>query len=92
MLCCVQVGSGDQKIDSLPVGDESKASGKQKFQGKKKAESKASVFTHEWLAGSLKGHGDGVLDMDFSSNGKYLISCAEGMSFLVVYLNNQEKF
>jgi hypothetical protein len=45
---------------------------------KKKTDAKAAAFSHEWLAGVLKGHGDCVLDLDFSSNGKYMISCAEG--------------
>lgn len=35
-------------------------------------------FTHPWLLTSLKGHTGQVLDMDFSANGKYLASCAEG--------------
>jgi len=26
----------------------------------------------------LKGHSGRVLDMDFSANGKYLVSCADG--------------
>lgn len=35
-------------------------------------------FSHPWLVTSLKGHSGEVLDMDFSSNGKFLATCAEG--------------
>jgi hypothetical protein len=35
-------------------------------------------FTHPWLYTTLKGHTGKVLDMDFSSNGKYLATCSEG--------------
>jgi len=35
-------------------------------------------FTHSWLATILKGHSSPVLGFDFSPNGKYLISTAEG--------------
>nr|CAD7575510.1 unnamed protein product [Timema californicum] len=34
-------------------------------------------FAHPWLLTSLKGHTGKVLDMDFSSNGKFLATCAE---------------
>lgn len=36
------------------------------------------TYTHPWLLTSLKGHSGQVLDMDFSHNGKYLASCADG--------------
>nr|CAD7416397.1 unnamed protein product [Timema poppensis] len=36
-------------------------------------------FAHPWLLTSLKGHTGKVLDMDFSSNGKFLATCAEGI-------------
>ena len=35
-------------------------------------------FTHKWLAASLKAHSDKITGIDFSSNGKYLISCGLG--------------
>ena len=38
-------------------------------------------FSHPWLSCSLKNHAAPILDMDFSANGKYLISCAEGDLF-----------
>ncbi|XP_023232960.1 transducin beta-like protein 2 isoform X2 [Centruroides sculpturatus] len=34
-------------------------------------------FTHPWLITTLKGHSGNILDMDYSNNGKYLISCDE---------------
>ncbi|XP_066254548.1 uncharacterized protein [Euwallacea similis] len=34
-------------------------------------------FNHPWLLATLKGHGGRVLDMDFSPNGKYLVSCSD---------------
>ena len=37
-----------------------------------------SNYSHSWL---LKGHTDNsVLDMEFSANGKYLATCADGES------------
>lgn len=33
---------------------------------------------HPWMMGTLKGHTGLVNDMDFSSNGRYLASCADG--------------
>lgn len=35
-------------------------------------------YSHPWLIASLKGHSGEILDLDFSSNGKQLASCAEG--------------
>ncbi|KDR15765.1 Transducin beta-like protein 2, partial [Zootermopsis nevadensis] len=40
-------------------------------------------FSHPWLLTSLKGHSGEVLDMDFSSNGKFLATCAEDRSVLI---------
>ncbi|KAJ9582230.1 hypothetical protein L9F63_003440, partial [Diploptera punctata] len=41
------------------------------------------TFTHPWLMTSLKGHSGKVLDMDFSSNGKFLATCAEDRAVLI---------
>ncbi|XP_052261131.1 transducin beta-like protein 2 isoform X2 [Dreissena polymorpha] len=41
------------------------------------------VFTHKWLAGTLKGHSSPILDMDFSPNGKYVITVAEDRSLML---------
>ncbi|XP_005986922.1 transducin beta-like protein 2 [Latimeria chalumnae] len=35
------------------------------------------TFTHQLLASTLKGHSGNVTCLDFSSNGKYLVSCAD---------------
>lgn len=40
-------------------------------------------YDHPWLMTTLKGHTDQVYDIDFSSNGKYLASCSEGMFFIL---------
>merc|ERR1712038_1088990 len=41
------------------------------------------VFTHPWLASTLKAHSSPILDMDFSLNGKYLVSSSEDRSFFM---------
>lgn len=47
------------------------------------------MLNHQWLLTSLKGHTDHVLDIDYSSNGKYLASCSEGMlHFVMEFLEN----
>lgn len=35
-------------------------------------------YTHQWMITSLKGHTGQVQDMEFSSNGKFLATVAEG--------------
>lgn len=40
------------------------------------------TYSHPWLLASLKGHSGEILDLDFSSNGKLLASCAEGITSL----------
>jgi len=52
----------------------------------RKKESKTN-FVHPWLACNLKGHSGPVLGLDFSSNGKYLASCSEGMDGFVHVLS-----
>lgn len=44
------------------------------------------MINHPWLLTSLKGHTDHVLDIDYSSNGKYLASCSEGMLIKITFL------
>lgn len=36
------------------------------------------AYSHPWLLTSIKGHTGPILDIDFSSNGKFLASCADG--------------
>ncbi|XP_076752371.1 uncharacterized protein LOC143424282 isoform X1 [Xylocopa sonorina] len=50
--------------------------GNKRTKNKKRREAQQE-FTHSWMVGALKGHTAPVLDMNFSSNGKFLASCAE---------------
>ncbi|CAB3362887.1 Hypothetical predicted protein [Cloeon dipterum] len=59
--------------------EESKQISKKK-QNHPRSELKAVAFSHPWLYTSLKGHSSTILSMDFSSNGKYLISCSDDRS------------
>lgn len=43
----------------------------------KKRSDKAN-YSHNWLLTTLKGHSGSVMDMSFSSNGKYLATCGDG--------------
>lgn len=54
-----------------------KGTDQQKWTGGNRTTDKHN-YTHPWLLTSLKGHTGQVYDMDFSSNGKYLASCADG--------------
>lgn len=47
-------------------------------------DTKQTNFTHPWLVTSLKGHSGRVLDMDFSSNGKYVATCGEGEHLFIL--------
>ncbi|XP_011307623.1 transducin beta-like protein 2 isoform X2 [Fopius arisanus] len=50
--------------------------GGKRAKNKKRREAQQE-FTHSWMVGALKGHTGPVLDMNFSSDGKFLASCAE---------------
>ncbi|XP_056641445.1 uncharacterized protein LOC130448201 isoform X1 [Diorhabda sublineata] len=72
----------NMKSDKLTVYPEKKKDQSQGGKRKKKiAESRWTgkhdkyVYSHPWILTSLKGHTGKVLDMDFSSNGKFLASC-----------------
>ena len=59
--------------------DKQKVKEKEKKQNVKvSAVSKDSVFKHKWLASTLKAHSDRVTGIDFSPNGKYLLSTGNG--------------
>ncbi|XP_050469387.1 transducin beta-like protein 2 isoform X3 [Bombus huntii] len=49
----------------------------------KKRREMQQEFTHSWMVGVLKGHTGPVLDMNFSSNGRFLASCAEDRTVLL---------
>ncbi|XP_060574633.1 transducin beta-like protein 2 [Ruditapes philippinarum] len=74
----------EDKNDSKPANKQEKQANKKvKPAGKTKVKSQQSTFAHKWLASSLKGHGARILDMDFSPNGKYVITVAEDRSILM---------
>lgn len=50
---------------------------KQEKQRSRKEKASQHTFSHPLLASSLKGHSGNVTSLDFSSNGKYLASCAD---------------
>ncbi|XP_076393267.1 uncharacterized protein LOC100879718 isoform X2 [Megachile rotundata] len=56
--------------------------GNKRAKNKKRRETQQE-FTHSWMVGALKGHTASVLDMNFSSNGKFLASCAEDCGLLL---------
>jgi len=51
--------------------------GNKRAKNKKRREAQQERV-HPWMMGTLKGHTGLVNDMDFSSNGRYLASCADG--------------
>uniref|UniRef100_A0A1Y1MZI9 Uncharacterized protein n=2 Tax=Photinus pyralis TaxID=7054 RepID=A0A1Y1MZI9_PHOPY len=61
----------------------SKSKKKVSVEGRWTGRSDKQSYTHPWLLTSLKGHTSEVLDMDFSSNGKYLASCADDRTVLL---------
>ncbi|XP_034033375.1 transducin beta-like protein 2 isoform X2 [Thalassophryne amazonica] len=50
---------------------------RQEKQRSRKDKAPQHSFSHPLLAASLKGHSGNVTSLDFSSNGKYLASCAD---------------
>ncbi|XP_032902020.1 transducin beta-like protein 2 isoform X1 [Amblyraja radiata] len=75
-------GGGNSSSDedgkvSNGVSDRNVASKKQKLLRSRKEKLQQHVFTHPLLATSLKGHSANISCLDFSSNGKYLASCAD---------------
>uniref|UniRef100_A0A915ASE8 Transducin beta-like protein 2 n=2 Tax=Parascaris univalens TaxID=6257 RepID=A0A915ASE8_PARUN len=48
-----------------------------------KAKSRDVLFDHPWMITTLKGHVGRVLDVDFSSNGKFLVSVGEDRSLFL---------
>lgn len=69
----------DYSKDSASGSAATTSSGSNKRAKNKKRREAQQEFTHSWLRGALKGHTASVLNMNFSSNDKYLASCAEGI-------------
>ncbi|XP_069703102.1 transducin beta-like protein 2 isoform X3 [Periplaneta americana] len=73
----------------VPKKEKQKDSSSSSLKSSKKKHSEKWVrdskqaFSHPWLLTSLKGHSGEVLDMDFSSNGKFLATCAEDRAVLI---------
>ncbi|XP_023609237.1 transducin beta-like protein 2 isoform X2 [Myotis lucifugus] len=66
-----------QKANGVPL-DKSLRSKKQKQQQHiRKEKPQQHNFTHRLLAAALKSHSGNISCMDFSSNGKYLATCAD---------------
>lgn len=57
-----------EKEDKIPKTKEKKLN-------TKPVKVKEAPFKHKWLSATLKAHSDSVTGIDFSSNGKYLLSC-----------------
>lgn len=49
------------------------------------SEDELVVDHHPWLAATLKGHSGDITDLDWSSNEKYIASCAKGCISISVY-------
>ncbi|XP_076671100.1 RNA exonuclease prage isoform X2 [Andrena cerasifolii] len=67
----------DSTSGSTGAGATGGGAGSNKRAKNKKRREAQQEFTHSWMVGALKGHTARVLDMNFSSNGKFLASCAE---------------
>ncbi|KAG5891304.1 hypothetical protein JTB14_002865 [Gonioctena quinquepunctata] len=63
----------EKKKDTLQSGKSKKKLAENRWAGK----SEKQIYTHPWFLASLKGHTGAILDMEFSSNGKYLTSCGD---------------
>lgn len=66
----------ERKKETTSTGKAKKKAPENKWSAK----SDKQAYSHPWLLTTIKGHTGPILDIDFSSNGKYLASCAEGES------------
>ncbi|XP_053412180.1 transducin beta-like protein 2 isoform X1 [Nycticebus coucang] len=69
--------SARQKANGFPLSKSLGAKKQKQHQRIRKEKPQQHNFTHCLLAAALKSHSGNVSCMDFSSNGKYLASCAD---------------
>ncbi|XP_059549460.1 transducin beta-like protein 2 isoform X2 [Myotis daubentonii] len=66
-----------QKANGLPLDKSSRSKKQKQQQHIRKEKPQQHNFTHRLLAAALKSHSGNISCMDFSSNGKYLATCAD---------------
>ncbi len=76
LLCSAE--KEETKSKSAPAAKKQNGGTKKRLDRKKEPK---HTFSHAWLASSLKGHSQQILGLDFSPNGKYMATCAEGLPF-----------
>ncbi|XP_005100638.1 transducin beta-like protein 2 [Aplysia californica] len=80
-----------QKEEDSQANDVAEGSPTEKTNNKKQQKSAPknvkkvaqAAFSHPWLAGTLKGHSGRIVGLDFSPNGKYLISTSEDRALML---------
>ena len=79
-LLSLFVESENDKKVTTNAGSEKSNSNKKVKPVTKSSKKPAHVpFTHEWLSCTLKGHSSRIVSLDFSPNGKYLVTASEGL-------------
>ena len=65
----------ETKSNAQAAKKQNGAGKKQRFEKKKES---TQAFSHPWLVCSLRGHSAPITGVDFSVNGKYVVTSAEG--------------